>query len=93
MPFLRKNLKISKAKIKKSVLLTTDISESEIEQKIKDIYEPAKKINVSIGITAVPGIIKVLIISSASSEEKNLKNIKNPIEKMLYERIGQYHLW
>jgi len=89
IPFLRKNIKGLGSKIKKSVLLTTDISESEIEQMIKDIYEPAKKMGVDIGITAVPGIIKVLIISSSSSEQKNLKNIK-AIEEMLYLRIGQF---
>ena len=89
LPFLRKNLIGSTAKIKESVLLTTDISESEIEQKIKDLYAIAKKINVSIGITAVPGIIKVIIISSSSSEQTNAKNIKM-IEEMLNLRIGQY---
>ncbi len=89
LPFLIKDLKSSTLKIKKSVLLTTDISESEIEQKIKDLYEIARKINVSIGITAIPGIIKLLILSSSHSEQENEKNIRF-IEEMLHLRIGPY---
>lgn len=76
-------------KIKKKVLLTTGISESEIEENIKDIYKEAKDIGVKIGITASPGLIRLIIISESNSNEKNEKNIKF-ITKKLMEKLGNY---
>ena len=56
-PFLKKaisgnNNQINDVKIKKMTLLTTDISESEIEDSIVEIQKKAKGLNIDIGITA-----------------------------------------
>ena len=63
-------------KIKRKILLTTGISESEIEEHIKDIYIECETLGVKIGITASPGLIKLIIISSSASNEINDKNIE-----------------
>ncbi|MHB1347923.1 MAG: CinA family nicotinamide mononucleotide deamidase-related protein, partial [Candidatus Humimicrobiaceae bacterium] len=63
-------------KIKRKILLTTGISESEIEENIKDIYAECENIGVKIGITASPGLIKLIIISKAASDEVNEHNIE-----------------
>jgi len=63
-------------KIKRKILLTTGISESEIETCIKDIYSDCDRLGVKIGITALPGLIKLIIISKSVSDEINDKNIK-----------------
>jgi nicotinamide-nucleotide amidase len=63
-------------KIKRNILLTTGISESEIEENIKDIYDECEALGVKIGITASPGLIKLIIISKSVSDEINYKNIE-----------------
>lgn len=61
-------------KIKRKILLTTGLSESEIEENIKDIYVEGCKLGVKIGITASPGLIKIIIVSKSPSNEINDKN-------------------
>jgi nicotinamide-nucleotide amidase len=87
LPFLRKNISGLSDRLKKTVLYTTDISESEIEQKIKDIYPGAQSKGVRIGITAVPGIIKIMIISSSPDDSKNQRNLEE-VEQTIYSRLG-----
>jgi len=94
VPFLkelveRRGLKGNKLKIKKTTLLTTDISETEIEEKIKEIVDEAQKINIEIGITADPGLIKIILVakdSDAVNAEKNLKMI----EEKISSKLGNY---
>ena len=57
---------------KKSVLLSTDISESQMEFSIRDIKPFAKELNVEIGVTANPGLIKIMLIAR-SVRGKNLR--------------------
>jgi len=82
-----KNYKSEKNQIiKKRVLLTTDISESQIEYSIKEIKQYADELNVIIGVTAEPGLIKIIIIAKAMSLktcEKNLKTIEKEIRKAI----------
>ena len=49
-------------KLRKATLLTTDISETEIEEKIKDLVSDAKDSGIDIGITATPGLIKIILV-------------------------------
>ncbi|MEA2016718.1 MAG: nicotinamide-nucleotide amidohydrolase family protein [Actinomycetota bacterium] len=73
-------------KIRKSTLLTTDISEAEIEERIKKVSDAAGKINVKIGITADPGLIKIILVAKAPddvSADRNLKIIEKEISKNL----------
>ncbi|MCL6087362.1 MAG: CinA family nicotinamide mononucleotide deamidase-related protein [Actinobacteria bacterium] len=74
-------------KLKRKILLTTGISESEIEEKIKDIYKESDVLGVKIGITAMPGLIKLVIVSRSSSDEINTKNI-NIISGRIKKEIG-----
>lgn len=74
-------------RIKRKILLTTGISESEIEEKIKDIYIESDKLGVKIGITATPGIIKLIIVSKSGSDKANDDNINLILEK-IKKRIG-----
>ena len=76
-------------RIKRKVLLTTGISESEIEEKIKDIYVEGDRLGVKIGITATPGLIKLIIISRSASDEINDKNIELIYGKIM-ERVGNF---
>ena len=76
-------------KILKKVLLTTGISESEIEEKISDIYGIAAKLDVEIGITASPGIIRLIIVSKSLSDEANIENVSK-IRSMLVERLDEF---
>lgn len=76
-------------KIKRKVLLTTGISESEIEEHIKDIYIEGEKLGVKIGITASPGLIKLIIVSKSKSNELNNRNIEI-ISKKIKEKINDY---
>ncbi len=86
-PFLKETIsgddvKINDIKIKKMTLLTTDISESEIEDNIVDIQKKAKGLNIDIGITANPGLIKIILISRSVNEKQadiNLKTIGDEI--------------
>ena len=51
---------------KKTVLLSTDISESQMEFSIRDIKPHAKELNVEIGVTANPGLIKIMLIARSA---------------------------
>jgi len=80
-PFLKKTInendvQINDIKIKKMTLLTTDISESEIEDNIVEIQKKAKGLNIDIGITANPGLIKIILISRAVNENQAAINLK-----------------
>ncbi len=76
-------------KLLKKVLLTTGISESEIEEKIPDIYKLAEELNVEIGITASPGMIRLIIVSKSLSEKINIENVEK-IKNKLQERLGEF---
>ena len=76
-------------KIKRKILLTTGISESEIEENIKDVYGECDNIGVKIGITATPGLIKLIIISKGISNEINDHNIE-AIEGRIREKINRF---
>ncbi|HHT79560.1 MAG TPA: CinA family nicotinamide mononucleotide deamidase-related protein [Actinobacteria bacterium] len=76
-------------KILKKVLLTTGISESEIEEKIPDIYKTAARMGVEIGITASPGIIRLIIVSKSLSDKTNNENADR-IKSMLVERLDEF---
>ena len=54
---------------KKSVLLSTDISESQMEFSIRDIKPFAKELNVEIGVTANPGLIKIMLIARSAAQK------------------------
>jgi len=72
--------------IKKRILLTTDISESQIEYSIKKVKLSADNLNVYIGVTASPGLIKIMLIARAMSLktcEKNLKIVEKEIRKAI----------
>jgi len=76
--------------IKKTEILTTDISESETELKIKDIKVMAKNLNVEIGITATPGLIKLILISKShdlSVGDKNLSLIEGKIRDVMGDYV------
>ncbi len=91
-PFLRdiaikKNIRTDK--LKKSILLTTDISETEIEEKIKGIVGEAEKIGVKVGITADPGLIKIIIVAKSEEDKKAIQNLKI-IEDKISKKLGNY---
>ena len=94
VPFI-KNIANNKSKtvgdliIKKSVLMTTDISETEIEEKIKEVVIEANEINVEIGITASPGIIKIILVSKSKDKESCISNLKI-IERKIQKKLGEY---
>jgi len=75
--------------IKKSTLLTTDISETEIEEKIKDIVWEAKRDSIDIGITAAPGVIKVILVEKSGTAEEGTGNLK-AYEDRICGRLGSY---
>ena len=85
----RKNIETSKSKLRKSTLLTTDISETEIEEKIKDIMGKAEKIGVKVGITADPGLIKIIIVAKSEDTGKADKNLRI-IENEICSKLGNY---
>ncbi len=78
-----------KIKIRKSTLLTTDISETEIEERIKEITSEAGKINVQIGITADPGLIKIILVAKAPDAGKADRNLRK-IEEKISDKLGNY---
>ncbi|MGM0364989.1 MAG: nicotinamide-nucleotide amidohydrolase family protein [Actinomycetota bacterium] len=100
VPVLEKIIrgKTAKPGIKKRVLMTTDISETEIETKIKDLVEDANRKKLNIGITANPGLIKIILISRKGTQSE-LDYFEHRIRQRLKEcvygidevRIG-YHL-
>lgn len=91
VPFLKEKikgegLKEGELKIRKSTLLTTGISETEIEEKTKGILREAEEINVQIGITANPGLIKIILVAKARDiieADRNLKKIEDKISRKL----------
>ncbi len=94
MPFLQeritgKDLEGDMFKIKKSILLTTDISETEIEEKIKEIADEARDVNVQIGITADPGLIKIILIAKSRDGLEADRNLKKIGEK-ISSKLGNY---
>ena len=97
IPYIKNILKENKSyekekneKIKKRILLTTDTSESQIEFSIKEIKPVADKLNVGIGVTASPGLIKIILIAKSISLkvcEKNLGIIESEIKKVIGNNI------
>jgi nicotinamide-nucleotide amidase len=77
-------------KIRKSTLLTTDISETEIEERIKDLVGKAKRDSIDIGITATPGLIKIILVEkSGSSVSGGTDNLKK-FEEKIFNRLGSH---
>jgi nicotinamide-nucleotide amidase len=94
MPFLKsmikkKHIDTGRLKLRKTTLLTTDISETEIEEKIKNIVSRAAKIGVKIGITADPGLIKIIIVARSADGREADKKIKI-VEDEICSRLGNY---
>jgi nicotinamide-nucleotide amidase len=94
IPFLediikRKNTKTGKLKLKKTTLLTTDISETEIEEKIKDVVSMAEKIGIKVGITADPGLIKIIIVAKSEDSGEADKNLKI-VEGEICSKLGNH---
>ncbi|HEY4662146.1 MAG TPA: CinA family nicotinamide mononucleotide deamidase-related protein [Candidatus Humimicrobiaceae bacterium] len=94
VPFLKrrltdKDLEKNIFKIKKSTLLTTDISETEIEEKIKEIVEEAGDIGVRIGITADPGLTKIILVARSQNDNEAQMNLKK-IEEKISDKLGNY---
>lgn len=73
--------------LKKKILLTTDISESEMEFKIKEVKKLAKDLEVEIGVTANPGLIKIMLLARSCDEKKCNSDLKL-IEEKIREVIG-----
>lgn len=78
--------------IKKSVLLSTDISESQMEFSIRGIKPLASKLNIDIGVTANPGLIKIMLIARAQ-DLKQCENNLGIIEEKIREAIGEHIYW
>ena len=76
-------------KLKKATLLTTDISETEIEEKIKDLVLDAKDSGIEIGITATPGLIKIILVEKSDNRKKGEKDLKH-FESEISGRMGNY---
>ncbi|MCD4670185.1 MAG: nicotinamide-nucleotide amidohydrolase family protein [Actinomycetia bacterium] len=93
-PFLKKLEKSGKGsqpgiKIRKTTLLTTDIAETEIEERIKDLVEEAKKASIDIGITAAPGLVKIILVEKLKKPSGDSDNLK-VFEDKISERIGAH---
>jgi len=94
LPFLKEMAfsakgNIKGTKIRKSTLLTTDISETEIEERIKDLVWEAKKDYIDIGITATPGLIKIILVERTQKTGKGKDNLK-VFEEKISRRLGSY---
>ena len=76
-------------RLKKATLLTTDISETEIEEKIKDLVPDAKDSGIDIGITATPGLIKIILVEKSSGRPKGKRDLKY-FESEISGRMGDY---
>lgn len=92
MPFLKEkmeemSLKGSGLKIRRSVLLATDISETETEEKIKNIAADAGKNNVRMGITINPGLVKIILLAKAKDIKEADRNLRK-IEEKISEKLG-----
>ncbi len=93
-PYIKKIVKDNKEKcedvfLKKIVLMTTDISESEIETRIKKVSQDARKINIDTCITATPGLIKIILVSKSKSIDDCNKNLRI-IEQRVNDLLGEY---
>jgi nicotinamide-nucleotide amidase len=94
IPFLKEMIKkrhidTGRLKLRKTTLLTTDISETEIEEKIKNVVSRAEKIGVKIGITADPGLIKIIIVARSADSREADKKLKI-IEDDVCNKLGNY---
>jgi len=94
VPYIKKIVKDNKEKcedvfLKKVVLATTDISESEIEARIKEVSQDARKINVDICLTATPGLIKIILVSKSKNIDECNKNLRI-IEQRINNLLGEY---
>ncbi len=81
---------LSRQVIKKSVLLSTDISESQLEFSIKEIKPFAQSMGVDIGVTANPGLIKIMLIArseNTASCKKKLRKVEDRIRAVIGEHI------
>ena len=76
-------------KIRKSTLLTTDISETEIEERIKDLVWEAKRDSIDIGITATPGLTKIILVERTKKEPEAADKLK-AFEKKICSKLGGY---
>jgi len=81
--------KASGTKIRKSTLLTTDISETEIEEMIKDLVWEAKNDSIDIGITATPGLIKIILVER-SPASGDIRDRLKEYEEKISSRLGSY---
>jgi nicotinamide-nucleotide amidase len=94
IPFLKdiikkRHIETGRLKLRKTTLLTTDISETEIEEKIKNIVSKAEKIGVKIGITADPGLIKIIIVAKSADSSEADKKLKI-VEDEICSKLGNY---
>lgn len=94
IPFLKeiirkKHIETGRMKLRKTTLLTTDISETEIEEKIKNIMSKAEKIGVKIGITADPGLIKIIIVARSEDSREAGRKLKI-VEDEICSKLGNY---
>ncbi len=85
IPFLKRLSVIKDPGIIKRVLMATDISETEIECKIEDLACEAEKKNITIGITATPGLIKIILIAKGKSAD-----LLDYFEKSIKEKVGDF---
>ncbi len=88
----RKKIQINNEIIQKLILYTTDISESQLEYSIKDVKKLAAELNIDIGVTASPGLIKIMLIAKTKNKNlgrKNLEEIKRQIFNLIGDNIYQ----
>ncbi len=86
---LKKENKVKEKYIKKLVLLATDISESQLEFHIKSLKKLATNLNIEIGITANPGLIKIILVSSSDNTKKCEQNLEI-FKKEVINLLGQH---
>jgi nicotinamide-nucleotide amidase len=94
IPFLKeiikkRHIETGRIKLRKTTLLTTDISETEIEEKIKNIMSKAEKIGVKVGITADPGLIKIIIVARSEDSREADRKLKI-VEDEICSKLGNY---
>ena len=94
IPFLKniikkRHIETDRLKLRKTTLLTTDISETEIEEKIKNVVSKADKIGVKICITADPGLIKIIIVAKSADSREADKKLKI-VEDEICIKLGNY---
>jgi nicotinamide-nucleotide amidase len=94
IPFIKeiikkRHIETGRMKLRKTTLLTTDISETEIEEKIKNIMSKAERIGVKIGITADPGLIKIIIVARSEDSREADRKLKI-VENEICSKLGNY---